>query len=562
MNKNSCYNYGDNLFVYLAGDLNTSPEYLRHLLRTKTLNIDACNEEGDRALHRATRIGRINLVRILIEYKANPDLLNNNNYTALDLSKQYNQVNIINLIGEYQRFYSLSPLNYNYLYAALKGNLTEVKNSLKNGAILDTLTRDLANGLHLALEGEHFSIAEYLVKRKINTSAQDFKGNTPLHYSAIIGNHTFSKTLIKQSNLNILNNNNHTSTDLALQNNHSEVLNMLIKYQRFYSLSPWDTSFLYAVKIGNFSEVKNSLEHGADPYSITPELETALHIAAISGNVKIVEYLIDYYHLDVNALDVNQATPIHYATMNNNDNARKVIIKLLQAGANINLNCNDGYSFLYKISHRGYHEIVNIALKNVTNINEASNNQAATALHAAAMNNHLKIIYLLVAKGIDITLRTLEGKTAFTIARESSFLEIAEYLRSKTTQLISASANGKVDLVNSMLAKHVDIDSSEHYGYTALDMAVKNGHENMVVFLLDHGAKIKISLFGTSLHIAAREKYYKIMDILIDHGASLTFPDFLGTTPADIAPEYKYYISTEQLLLVDTTTYLDNNADF
>ena len=45
MYKNSCYNYGDNLFVYLAGDLNTSPEYLRHLLRTKTLNIDACNEE-------------------------------------------------------------------------------------------------------------------------------------------------------------------------------------------------------------------------------------------------------------------------------------------------------------------------------------------------------------------------------------------------------------------------------------------------------------------------------------------------------------------------------------
>jgi ankyrin repeat protein len=118
-------------------------------------------------------------------------------------------------------------------------------------------------------------------------------------------------------------------------------------------------------------------------------------------------------------------TSLHIACFPGGIRELSKIKELVQAGANVNLNSIDGYSFLYKISYRGYHEIVNIALKNVTNINEAKNDQAATALHAAAMNDHLKVVYLLVAKGIDITIHNFEGKTALKIAREASSLKIA-----------------------------------------------------------------------------------------------------------------------------------------
>ncbi len=565
MTKSSCYNYQDNRFVYSAGDLNTSPEYLNHALKIQGARVDACDQDGDRALHRATRIGRINLIKILFEYKANPDALNNNNYTALDLSKQMGQVTITNLLIDYQRFYSLPTIDYNYLYAAKNGNFTEVKNSLKHGANLKATTRDLSTGLHLALSEGHFRVAEHLVKRKIDLYARDLEGNTALHLAAKTGNFTFTKTLVDQYSLNILNNNHHTAADLATQNNHSKVANMLIKYQRFYSLSPWDANFLYAAKIGNFTEVKNALGHGANPKVFTPEFETALHLVSIISKFEIVEYLIDYHNADVNALDINHATPIHYTLMNDNNNARKIITKLLKAGADVNLNSNDNYSFLYKISYRGYHKIVNIILKNITDINEANNDHNATALHAAVMHNHPKIVYLLVAKGIDITLTNFVGKTALGIAWESSFSEIVAYLRLESTRFISASANGKLELVNSMLAKGTPIESSEHYGHTALDMAVENGHENVVVSLLDQGAKIRITPLGyTPLHAAARKKYYKIMDILIDHGARLDQADFLGTTATDLAREYKYHNNTltEQLILGNTTnTYLDDNED-
>jgi ankyrin repeat protein len=40
---------------------------------------------------------------------------------------------------------------------------------------------------------------------------------------------------------------------------------------------------------------------------------TMLHMCALNGYHMVVEHLITKYHVNVNALDINENTPLHYA---------------------------------------------------------------------------------------------------------------------------------------------------------------------------------------------------------------------------------------------------------
>ena len=411
--------------------------------------------------------------------------------------------------------------------------------------VINPKNSDLSNKLLFA-GANSSSTPEYirdLLINGANINALDGMGNTPLHRFVSFSRFELIEVLIKAgANAAIQNKRNNTALDIAIEIGNVSIIHILSIATKYFLSTSLDKFLLFSTRIGDFEQVKRAIEDGADINTCNVNGVTALHMSSIAGYVKITDYLTDpQRRANLDAEDMNHGTPLHYAVMNDSQNHREAINILIKKGANYSISPDGDFSFFHKAAHRGYDEIITVILKNITDINENSNPSGATALHAAAMMGQLKVVYLLLNAGADVSIKNIDGQSAYYLARANSFHQVAAILNSDKVKLISAVANGKIGLVKSLLAKGVDINSVGYYGESALEMATKKGNLELVEFLLSEGALIKIDMFGDSiLHIAAKNHQCKIREILVEKGANFTATNWLNKTALDYAPECKY----------------------
>ena len=87
--------------------------------------------------------------------------------------------------------------------------------------------------------------------------------------------------------------------------------------------------------------------------------------------------------------------------------------------------------------------------------------------------------------------------------------------------LVEATKQGLLADIQSLLARHADLDARDRNNDTPLHHASKYGHHQCVEILLDHGADISArdnSQF-TSLHLASLRGHRQCIEILLDRGA-------------------------------------------
>jgi ankyrin repeat protein len=89
-------------------------------------------------------------------------------------------------------------------------------------------------------------------------------------------------------------------------------------------------------------------------------------------------------------------------------------------------------------------------------------------------------------------------------------------------RLASAAANGDETTLRSLLDVGLDINSTAHAGAPPLHYACANGHEAVVLLLIENGALVntKDEKFGvTALHQAAARDHHRIVALLLENGA-------------------------------------------
>lgn len=76
---------------------------------------------------------------------------------------------------------------------------------------------------------------------------------------------------------------------------------------------------------------------------------------------------------------------------------------------------------------------------------------------------------------------------------------VSAYSPSYGTPLCVAAYNGRVDVVELLLSRHVEVNGC-HAGYheSALHAAAERGHEAIVRLLIEHGADINAEVWGVS----------------------------------------------------------------
>lgn len=106
-----------------------------------------------------------------------------------------------------------------------------------------------------------------------------------------------------------------------------------------------------------------------------------------------------------------------------------------------------------------------------------------------------------------------------------------------------AARSGNFEALEIVISKGNNIDEIDGEGKTALYIAAKFGHTNLVKYLIDNGASIThtamgpFGSLGTPLHAAVGKRHIETVKLLLDLGADVNQPDTGSGPPLHIALE-------------------------
>jgi hypothetical protein len=148
---------------------------------------------------------------------------------------------------------------------------------------------------------------------------------------------------------------------------------------------------LVAALAGEHFQTADLLRHnGADLDVRGWEGRNPLHAAAYSGNFEVVRILIEYDPAYINARDDGGETPLHWASRSYSSKCGSDLRLLLEHGAVINVQDQDGWTPLQVASDFGALEVVRLLLEHGADV-EAKKNDGQTALQVAANEGSYEI---------------------------------------------------------------------------------------------------------------------------------------------------------------------------
>jgi ankyrin repeat protein len=502
-------------------------------------------ENGD--MHRVSPSERIVIVRLLLEHNADVNLPNEAGEIPLYwASRGEKKLEISRLLVERgANVHSRNEDGWTPLKrASHQGHLDVVRFLIDSGADVNSHDNEGWTPLHSASREGHVDIVELLIQHGADVSKQTNTQVTPLHLASLSGNLEISQLLVQ------------CGTDVDSRNRHGR------------------TSLMRASHQGHLDVVRFLINSGADVNSHDNEGCTPLHPASQEGHVNIIELLI-------------------------------------QHGVDVDSRSKSGWTPLKMASHQGHLDVVRFLIDSNADV-DSRDNEGWTPLHAAASNGHLDVVKLVLERGADFSIRNHSDRTPLDLAFIDGKPEVADFLSrhmaasmspdgaANTTpaigppqssppnvlhpprkrgedvtssvqrSLYTASQNGELDIVRSLLdrgsdvnerntrrqtaldaaSRHgqlevatlliergADMDSRDRHGWTPLIRASRYGQLEVARLLLDHGADVNAQMrnYNTALHLASYFGKFEVVQLLLERGANVDVRNADGQTPRQIA---------------------------
>lgn len=546
------------------------------LVRTRAAlavdRIDMADEDGRTALMWATLGNRPQIVKFLVDSKANPNVLSKDKLTALCVAASYGYVGLIPSLAPNTLDHDL-PLRT----AARHGYLDFAKRLLKLGKATDFRGAILAAGatdhghiarfllnkvqdsdgdifrtavhaavingalatvkllanlnpdqleapcecrftlLHLAAQHNQVKMAEYLIKEMkadINNRAED--GITPLH--AAVGER--HKTMIiclydAGANLHAKKDNGLTPFHLACARGYCDLADLLFNLK---------------------SDVHSTDNEGCLP----------IHSAAYGGHLQLVRALIERYGADPNSRSTDGSTAVHAAVISNSLS----VLPYLCQKANVNQADDQGRPPLRLAVSEGNLAVVQCLIEKCHADRFVVDSQGWPLLHIAASKGNLEICEYLIAQCLSPDVKDTLGFTALYYAAYRDRLECVMFLVKHTTAeehgrltpMQIAAAHGHVRIVKCLVTPE-NINETNDQGFTSLMAAAMNGQLAVVQELVDRGAGLEFATNNgfRALHLAAEIGNLAIVKLLVaDHQVTVDPKTIQGCTPLMCSVQNKH----------------------
>eukprot|EP00049_Salpingoeca_infusionum_P015690 m.307121 g.307121 ORF g.307121 m.307121 type:complete len:2248 (-) comp15932_c0_seq1:1557-8300(-) len=301
-----------------------------------------------------------------------------------------------------------------------------------------------------------------------------------------------------------------------------------------------DGNLVTAAERGDLAKVKECLELGINVDMADDDKETALHKAARSDRHDIALALLEH-HADANAKNKAESTPAHIAA---SSNSKEVLRLLISAGAHKNAINNDGDTPEGCAANDACRSIVQTTELNLP-------------LFAKTLKQGVRVV-----RGRDWKWKDQDGNGAGTCkesVRDTSWVDILwdagesnSYRmgssdcydlfpcdEGKNQALLNAAADGKIELVQSLLERGFDATQADDKGWTPLHRAGIHGYDKIGSMLLCHGASPNVTKWDgwSPLHLACHNDHPTVARMMMEMGADLSLKNKDGKTALDIAED-------------------------
>lgn len=309
--------------------------------------------------------------------------------------------------------------------------------------------------------------------------------------------------------------------------------------QKVYVDAYCNAPLAFAAKQGRLRIVQALVEKGISLKVINAFGQTPLHVAASTGQVETVRYLIGQKQLDVNAKDAHGSTPLH-------------LLAILPAAE------DDGIKTPEE-------RLVPTAMVLVTNGArvDVTDGWGRTPLSYAAEKGHVALCAYLLKQGANPNALDIQGVTPLRYAVEAGQAAVIETLKrggatldafpsAVNSPLHIAVAKGNLPMVRQLIANRATLSAKNEEGDTPLHLAISQDNFEMVKYLLQQGANVNATNLRseTPLLIALGRRQSAIIQFLLEQqGVEINKADYEDNTPLHWAITWQCSIAIVQLLL-------------
>lgn len=421
-----------------------------------------------------------------------------------------------------------TPLHLVARYGYKQKDMAELL--IARGADVNAKNRDGWTPLHSTAWRSytgHRDIAELLITSGSDIQARDKKGRMPLHYAAGANSTDLVELLLtKGADINALGWQGYTGLHEAAIWRKKDVVELLLTKDADANVKNHmgETPLHIAAALGSREIVELLIAGGANVNAKDAEGSTPLHAAALTGLDKIVEALLAR-GADVNAKANSGTTPLHNAAYK----AKGGVVELLIAeGAHINAKTECGNtpaSVALQANHQGVLDLLTA---------KGGDIPPTSSLLIAARKGNLAEAKSFLEKGADVNAKDWLGWTALHYAAKEGNKDMVQLLITKGAKVNASNKDGLMplhqatdqDCVEILIANKADVDAKDNDGWAPLHYAAgagsrRDGSRDLVELLISKGADINLDngWGGTALSIAKRKGHQEIVELLRKHGA-------------------------------------------
>ncbi len=238
--------------------------------------------------------------------------------------------------------------------------------------------------------------------------------------------------------------------------------------------------------IGQLDAIRLILDHGGNVNAVDGNKSTALHFASQQGNKDVAALLLEK-GAQVNAEDVNLNTPLSLAVSSKSIDTLQL---LLDHGAKPDWRANvAGFTPLYWAVWQGNTDIAALLLKYTTD-----QNQVNASLYFTTDRN-LEITKLLLARGANVNITGTYNATPLDLAIVRGCGDAYAGIWSKrpeSTKNSPCTPTAVIQTVTLLLEHGAKVDMPEIGGVYPLMRAAETGNLDLVKLLIAHGADINV----------------------------------------------------------------------
>ena len=426
--------------------------------------------------------------------------------------------------------------------AAMRGDSDQLLSLLEHGADVNAAQGDGMTALHWAVTNQDVEVARSLIYAGANVrAATRLSAVTPLWLAAQSGDAVMVYMLLdNKAEADAANGDGVTPLMIASASGNPDVVHILIERganpnaaERTYGQTP----LMFAAASNEADVIPVLVEKGADVATATKVRTssttepmgglTALHYAVRQGNVEAVDALLDR-GADINQVSADGTTPLMLATINGRFD---LAMHLLERGADATIATAAGGTPLYRVidlqwapkspypqppaTHQqktSYLDLIKALLDRGADANarlrkalwysrygfstEGIDPAGATPLWRAAEAGDVDAMRLLVARGADPAIKTVEGVSPLMVLAGAGYRDTSATTtpagRMPALRYLVEELHADVNETDAKAGNSKKTEPIGTRGYTPIHNAAARGDNEMILYLVSKGARVDL----------------------------------------------------------------------